>query len=79
MLYEFRFDKKGSDGRKCRGFIEATDMEDLFWRLDRFSDPYSADIRLREGICLAMWEGSVEDESDDIGKKNDWFKLTEEY
>lgn len=75
MLYEFRFDIKGSDGKKCRGFVVASDMEDLFWQIDKFADPYSADIRLRDGLSIALWEGRVEDESDDKTSKSKWFKL----
>jgi hypothetical protein len=77
MIWEFRFNNKGSDGRKCRGFIEAFSKEDLFWKLDRFSNPYEANVRIREGVCLAFWEGAIEDESDDMTDKGRWIEIKE--
>ena len=64
-LYEFRFNHKGSDGLKARGLVEAKNLEELFWVIDRFGDPYNSTYRKRENIALCYWEGRIENQSDD--------------
>jgi hypothetical protein len=32
-------------------------------------------VRIREGVCLAFWEGAIEDESDDMTDKGRWIEI----
>lgn len=71
-LYEFRFNHKGSDGLKARGLVEAKNLEELFWVIDRFGDPYNSNYRKRENIALCYWEGRIENQSDDAYDLAKW-------
>ena len=76
MIYEFRFDLKGNDGKKARGFCEAKNLKELFWQIDKVANPFGASFRKRTGLCVCLWENDIENYSDDVGSvlKCDRFK-----
>jgi hypothetical protein len=71
-LYEFRMDAKGKDGLKARGLIQAANVQDLFWLIDRFGNPYQSHYRKRTDLCVCLWEGNREDYSDDATNLPKW-------
>lgn len=78
-LYEFRFNHKGSDGLKARGIVEAKSIADLFWTIDRFGDPFNATYRKKENIALCVWEGRIENHSDDAYELAKWKTFKRSY
>lgn len=77
-VYEYKFTAKGSNGLKARGVCVAESLNDLFWHLDNVADPYSALFRVRDGLNVCFWEGSIENYSDDIGKVAKWTTFEKE-
>ena len=78
MIYEFRFDLKGNDGKKARGVCEAKNLKELFWQIDRVGNPFGATFRKRTGLCVCLWENDIENHSDDAGRVLKWDRFKDE-
>jgi len=81
MVYEWRVTDKperSKFGLVARGLCVASNLRDLFWQIDRHTNPYAVAFRKRPRLSICFFD-RLETEIDCPEDHEPWCVFTDEY